>query len=56
MPFVSTESLYAGLRPLYEEFPERLVLGILDTPEPAHAPTVQDYDEGCARLIEHLVD
>jgi dienelactone hydrolase len=54
VPLVYPEALHDKLKPLFSEMPNRLRFRVLDTPEPTHKMTKQDYDEGCAWLIQHL--
>ena len=54
MPLVLAQAIHDKLMPLYSEMPDRLRFRILDTPEPMHKMTKQDFDEGCAWLIQHL--
>ena len=56
IPVETVEHLYAELKPLYIETPDRLELHIRDPAEPTHAMTETDYQEGCAWLIRWLTE
>lgn len=56
VPVATAEAMYQLLKPLYADSPENLKLHILDPAEPTHAMTKENYDEGCAWLIEHLTE
>lgn len=55
MPRAGAEALYERLRPLYEEYPGRLVLKLCDTPKPTHDDQVEAFDAGCQWLEDHLL-
>jgi pimeloyl-ACP methyl ester carboxylesterase len=54
--FDAAQSFYERLETAYADAPERVLLRVLDTPEPTHALTRKDYEEGCAWLVKHLTD
>lgn len=54
IPFAVVQDFHSRLAPYYASIPDKLEFRVMETTEPTHDMTREDYAVGCEWLIEHL--